>query len=151
MATDVCKIMAATIVHISVTIYVGDPIDYPRYRHTSLYLEFANQEPSALVHVVGPIGEFEFTVQDGYDPSQDSSLARKVDLGRLSVEDSRPNVIRFLRAVPIHNWGREFNCQSWVELALKRLTMSGMLSSEWYERGVDEMVDAISEARDEEI
>lgn len=99
---------------------------------------------------MGPIGEVEFTVQDGYDPAQESSLARKVDLGRLSVEESRPNIIQFLRAVQIHNWDREFNCQSWVELALKRLMMSNMLSSELYERGVDEMVDAISEARDEE-
>lgn len=53
MATDVCKIMAATTVYVSVTIYAGDPVDYPRYRHTSLFLEFANQGPSALVHVWG--------------------------------------------------------------------------------------------------
>lgn len=62
IATDVCKTMAATTVYISIAIYVGDPIDHQKYRHTNLYLEFANREPSALVHVVGPPGEFEFTV-----------------------------------------------------------------------------------------
>lgn len=56
-----------------------------------------------------------------------------------------------MRAVPIDNRDREFNCQVWVEAALKSLTASNMLSSEMYERGLDEMVDAIAEAKDEEM
>jgi len=59
-------------------------------------------------------------------------------------------MIDILRAVPVRNWDAEFNCQIWVEAALRRLRDLRLVSGEDYTRGVDGMVDAISEAEDEE-
>jgi len=142
--------MDATTVHISIAVFKGDPVDYQRYRHTSWSLTFANQDPSVVVHVAGPSGEFEFDTQDGYDPSQDRSLARLVDVGYMSVQASRVQVIEILRTVPVVNHDREFNCQTWVEAALKKFHGLGMLTNALYTQGVDEMVDVIAEATDEE-
>jgi hypothetical protein len=142
--------MAAATVHIGIAVFKGDPIDTQRYRHTSLYITFANHELSVIVHVVGPPGEFEFDTQVGYDPSQDKSLAKIVDVGFLSVESTRDQITQILRRVPIENEDREFNCQTWVEGALKKFRDLGMLTSALYARGLDEMVDVIAEATDEE-
>lgn len=142
--------MAATTVNISIAIYEGNPLDYQEYRHTALFASFANGNPSALVHVVGPPGEYEFEITDDYDPSRSRSLAKAVDVGSLSVQASRAQVIRVLEAVPVDNDDHEFNCQTWVEAALRKLAELSMLKRELYTQGVDGMVDAIAEARDEE-
>lgn len=142
--------MAATTVHVSIQIYRGDPLDYPRFRHTSLFLKFANQDPPTLIHVVGPIGEIEFTTQEGYDPSQAQSLARSVDVGCLSVQASRVQLIQLLRAVPVQNHDREFICQTWAEAAIRVLRDRGVLAGDLYTRGLDDMVNAIAEVEDEE-
>lgn len=142
--------MAAATVHISIAVFKGDPVDCQRYRHTSLFITFANQDPSVIIHVVGPPGEFEFDTQDGYDPSRDQSLAKLVDVGPLSVESTRDQITQILRRVPIENEDREFNCQTWVEGALKKFRELGMLTGALYAQGLDEMVDVIAEATDEE-
>jgi hypothetical protein len=142
--------MAAATVHISIAVFKGDPVDTQRYRHTSLFITFANQDPSVIIHVVGHPGEFEFDTQDGWDPSQDQSLARLVDVGFLSVESTRDQITQILRRVPVDNVDREFNCQTWVEGALKKFRDLGMLTSALYAQGLDEMVDVIAEATDEE-
>ncbi|KAM0718125.1 hypothetical protein Q7P37_006457 [Cladosporium fusiforme] len=120
------------------------------YRHTSLFIKFANGNPSTLVHVVGPPGEFNFEHRDSYDPSQSLSLAKTVDVGFLSVQASRGQMIQIMRTIPVQNEEREFNCQMWVETALRKLKEMGMLASNLYTKGVDGMVDAIAEAEDEE-
>jgi hypothetical protein len=142
--------MAAATVHISIAVFKGDPVDCQRYRHTSLFITFANHDPSTVFHVVGPPGEFEYDIQVGYDPSGDQSLAKLVDVGLLSVESTRNQIIQILRRVPIENEDREFNCQTWVEGALKKLREMGMLTDALYAQGLDEMVDVIAEATDEE-
>jgi hypothetical protein len=50
----------------------------------------------------------------------------------------------------VRNYDAEFNCQIWVEAALRRLRDMRLLGSEAYTEGVDGMVDAIAEAEDEE-
>ena len=54
------------------------------------------------------------------------------------------------RAVPERRHDAEFNCQIWVEAALRRSRDLRMLSSEAYTEGVDGMVDAIAETGDDE-
>lgn len=142
--------MAASTVHISIAVFKGDPVDCPRYRHTSLFVTFAGKDLSLIVHVVGPPGEFEFDTQVGYDPSQDLSLAKLVEVGPLSVESTRDQITQILRRVSIENEDHEFNCQTWVEGALKKFRELGMLTSALYAQGLDDMVDVIAEAKDEE-
>ena len=137
-------------VQISIAVYGGEPIDYPKYRHTSLFFEFANWEPSLLAEVVGPPEEYEFQTRDGCDPSQTQGIAKIVKVGASLVEVRRAQMTEILRTIPVKNWDLEFNCQTWVETSLKRLTELRMLSEDAYTKGVDGMVDAIAEAADEE-
>ncbi|KAL1586615.1 hypothetical protein WHR41_04564 [Cladosporium halotolerans] len=142
--------MAATTVQASVVIEKGIPLDYQKYRHTSLYFEFANLEPSATIQVIGPKKQYIFECKDDHDPTQNRSLAKIVALGSLAVETNRARLIQILQTVPIRNRDWDFDCQQWVEAALSRLKELGMLTSEAYTKGLDGMVDAISEAQDEE-
>lgn len=150
MTADAKKYMAASLVRISVAVFEGEPMDYQKYRHTSLFFEFANREPSFLAHVVGPPEEYEFQTRDGYDPSQSQSIAKVVEVGTSLVEVRRAQMVEILRTIPVKIWDLEFNCQMWVETALKRLSELRMLSEDAYAKGVDGMVDAIAEAADEE-
>ncbi|MBA7593033.1 hypothetical protein ES708_35243 [subsurface metagenome] len=75
--------MATTTVQANIVVEKGVPLDYQKYRHTSLYFEFANQEPSAVIQIIGPKKQYIFECKDGQDPTQNPSLARIVALGPL--------------------------------------------------------------------
>ncbi|KAI6823983.1 hypothetical protein KC367_g8187 [Hortaea werneckii] len=92
--------------HISVIVFKGSPLDYPQYRHTSLWLN-ANWTLS--------------------------------------------QILAFLQNVRIDHFDREFNCQTWIERALKSLKDERVLSPAEYDLGINGMVDAIAEAEDEEF
>lgn len=59
-------------------------------------------------------------------------------------------IFQILRAVPVLNHDREFNCQTWVEAAIRKLRDKSMLASDSYMHGLDGLVNAIAEAEDEE-
>lgn len=139
-----------TTIHISIIIYKGSPLDYPQYRHTALWLQFADRSPSLIIHVVGPSGGFEFECKQNSRPWEDQSLAKTVDVGHLTVATTPSQIAQTLQRIPVDNGDREFNCQTWIETALKRFRDSGDLSYEAYDKGLDSMVDAIAEAEDVE-
>ncbi len=139
-----------TTIHISIIVYKGSPLDYSQYRHTALWLRFADGSPPLLVHVVGPSGGFEFESRESSKPWESQRYANIVDVGTLTVAATSAQTVRALRSVPINNRDREFDRQKWVEDALKRFKNAGHLSTESYDKGVDGMVDAIAEAEDAE-
>lgn len=138
------------IIHISIIVYKGSPLDYSQYRHTSLWLRFADRTPPLLAHIVGPWGEFVFESRESFEPWESQRYAKIVDVGTLTAAATSAQMVRALQNVPINNRDREFDCQKWVKDALKRFKNAGHLSIESYEKGVDGMVDAIAEAEDEE-
>lgn len=77
------------------------------------------------------------------------SFAKEVPVGPLRVPMTRSQIKAFTSSTPLDNSSREFNCQVWVDAALKRLSDEGYLLIEDYSRGVDGMVDATMEAEDE--
>lgn len=135
---------------ITILIFKGEPLDYQRYRHTSLHVTFPDQQEPFVAHAVGPPGEYEFQVRELYDSTEVQGIVRTVKVGASLVPVDRDQMIDILRAVPVRNWDVEFNCQIWVEAAVGRLRDLRMLSSEAYTEGLDGMVDAIAEAEDEE-
>lgn len=80
------------------------------------------------------------------EPWDTQRYAKTVDVGYLSVLANPAQTVQALQSVPIDNYDREFNCQTWVEAALRRLKDVGHLSPVTYERGIDGMIDAIAEA-----
>lgn len=139
-----------TTVHISIIVHRGAPLDYPHYRHTALWSHFGDQYQPLIAHVVGPVGDFEFESREEAQPWKNEDFAKIVDVGPLATTITQPRLEALLRAIPIRNHDREFNCQTWVEAALKRLAESGLLAQQAYESGLDGMVEAIAEAEDVE-
>ena len=144
------EIMSSSPASISILVFKGEPLDYQRYRHTSLHISFTDDQDPFVAHAVGPPGEYEFQIREPYDSTESQGIVRTVRVGDLLVSVGRVQMIDVLRAVPVRNWDVEFNCQIWVEATLRRLRDLRLLSSEGYTEGVDGMVDAIAEAEDEE-
>ena len=142
--------MTPTAASLSILIFKGEPLDYQRYRHTSLHITFPDPQEPLVAHAVGPPGEYEFQIREPYDSIESQGIVRTVKVGSSLVSVVHDQMIDILRAVPVRNWDAEFNCQIWVEAALRRLRDLRLVSGEDYTRGVDGMVDAISEAEDEE-
>lgn len=147
---DVRRIMPSSPASISVLVFKGEPLDYQRYRHTSLHISFADDQDAFVAHAVGPPGEYEFQIREPYDSTESQDIVRSVKLGDSLASVGRTPLIEILRAVPVRNYDAEFNCQIWMEAALRRLRDMHLLSSEAYTEGVDGMVDAIAEAEEEE-
>ncbi|KXT00466.1 hypothetical protein AC578_1941 [Pseudocercospora eumusae] len=139
-----------TTVHINIIVYKGSPLDYTQYRHTALWLRFADGSPSLLAHIIGPLGGFIFEWKQSSKPWETQRYAKTVDVGCLTVAATPTQTVQALQSTPIKNRDREFNCQTWVENALKRLKDAGFLSEEAYSKGVDGMVEAIAEAEAED-
>jgi hypothetical protein len=56
-----------------------------------------------------------------------------------------------LRSTAIDNSDAEYNCQTWTELALRGLKEVGLLDDKGFERAVEELVEGIWEAEDDEM
>lgn len=144
------QIMSSSPASISILVFRGEPLDYQRYRHTSLHISFTDDQDPFVAHAVGPPGEYEFQIREPYDSTELQDIVRTVTVGNSLASVDRGQIIEVLRAVPVRNYDAEFNCQIWVEAALRRLRDMRLLGSEAYTEGVDGMVDAIAEAEDEE-
>ncbi|KAI6908458.1 hypothetical protein KC318_g4373 [Hortaea werneckii] len=136
--------------HISVVVYRGSPLDYPQYRHTSLWIRFADGNSPFLAHIVGPLQAFEFETKEMHDPTTTRSFAKLISVGWLRVSWTPSQITTFLQNVRIDRFDREFNCQTWIERALKSLKDLRVLTPAEYDLGINGMVDAIAEAEDEE-
>lgn len=134
---------------ISVLVHRGQPLDYQMYRHTAIFIQFQDDSPPLLVQISEPNGEYEFDCVPHYKPESNADLVKTIDVGFLRVAIEPATLARTMATVRIDNHDREFNCQTWVEMALKRLRDLELLTPEAYSDGVDGMVDAIAEAEDD--
>jgi len=139
-----------TNVHINIIFSKGSPLDYPQYRHTALWIQYANGSALILAHIVGPNGDYVFETRESAVPWETQGFARKIDVGLLAATATPAQIVQALRRVPINNRDREFNCQTWVEDVLRTWKNADILSVELYEKDVDGMVDVIAEAEDVE-
>ncbi|KAI7258699.1 hypothetical protein KC343_g4725 [Hortaea werneckii] len=147
----VLKPSAESKVHISIVVHKGEPLDYPQYRHSALFVRFRNDESLPyLAHIVGSPRDHAFETEDSGVPTDIPSFARLISVGWLSPSWTPSMLRQLFPAIPINNRDMEFNCQTWVERTLKVLRDSGALTPAQYDKGVNEMVDAIAEAEDEE-
>ncbi|KAK6435962.1 hypothetical protein LTR95_007849 [Oleoguttula sp. CCFEE 5521] len=142
--------MAASGVHISIIVHRGTPLDYPQYRHTALWLRFSDHSPDLTAEIVGAHGFFEFQTRDNADPYASRDFVRAIDVGYLTNTFTKASIVQALSRVLVDNRDREYNCQTWVQVALNMLMNDDYLPMEGYGRGLEQMVDAIAEAGDSE-
>lgn len=102
-----------------------------------------------MFHIIGASGFFRFEAYENPNPTESKKFAEMVEVGYLTSPASFTQVRQALQRILIDNQDREFNCQTWVENALKRLVEDGQLSTADYDRALNGMVDAIAAAEDE--
>lgn len=155
---DNAFVHVASALSVSILVFRGDPLDYQRNRHTALSFrplfpeDYGSRGGATLVvHIIGAPGEFGLQVYDHYDASQDTSrtLVKDILVGTLRKDASKAEVVQVLAQVPIENWDREFNCQSWVEKSIGKLRELEWVSAEEVEQGFDAMIECILEADEE--
>ncbi|OOQ81834.1 hypothetical protein PEBR_43357 [Penicillium brasilianum] len=160
---------------LSILVYIASPLDYARYRHAALYLEYEtahtdsgtegnsksksndsnpnteNDLKSSVMEVVGSPGNFMFYERLNTSPVPAIGLAKSVFVA--SIPDNVPvsSLRTTISGTPVADQESDWNSQNWVGDALGRLVTAGYLDAADKDRGLDDMVDVILEARDEEV
>lgn len=136
-------------IELSIAVYKGEPLDWQKYRHTALCLRPANANTPMIIHATGPKGEYVLETKDNYDPTRSTRLAKEVRVGSLRTPMTKAQLAALLYQTPIKNRDREFDCQKWVGDALQRLATAGYILQKDCDSGIDRMVEATMEAKDE--
>ncbi|KAJ5220062.1 hypothetical protein N7468_009266 [Penicillium chermesinum] len=146
-----------------ILVLVASPLDYARYRHTALHLDFGDKSPSpsenpsaeshirsCTMEIVGLPGFFSFSERINADlPTQKTTLARAIPVGEILAP--APAVRAVVSRTPIPDTAGDWNSQNWVGDALARLVQAGYLDAGGGGRALDKMVDTVVEAGDEKI
>ncbi|KAJ5640289.1 uncharacterized protein N7484_008151 [Penicillium longicatenatum] len=133
-----------------ILVFVGEPLDFTKYRHTALFFEFSNGSTCAM-HIEGAPGFFEFQSLDNYRPEQSRKLARKFPVAELRDSISEISIRGVVSRTPVKNRpaDADWNCQSWVADALTRMVNNGFLNASQRASAIDQMTDVCLEAKDE--
>ncbi|KAJ5780480.1 hypothetical protein N7457_005640 [Penicillium paradoxum] len=146
-----------------ILVFVASPLDYARYRHTALYLEFSDPQPtqtelpikSSFAEVVGSTGYYSFSERVNWEiPSSSTDLARTIPVATLSSSTPISHLRETISRTPIPEvpaGEEDWNSQNWVWDTLERLVVAGYIDAETKDRGLEEMVEVVLEAGDEEI
>ncbi|KAJ5288844.1 hypothetical protein N7478_001874 [Penicillium angulare] len=160
---------------LSILVFVASPLDYARYRHTALYIEFdeeihkeniittgttsanaslaINEESThiktAIMEVVGEPGFFTFSERLNWELPTSTNIAHVIPVA--TIDSSGLDMREIISKTRISNGDAEtdWNSQNWVGDVLDRLVSAGLLDVEKKERGVDDMIEAVLEAADE--
>jgi hypothetical protein len=136
---------------VSILVFVGEPLDYTKYRHTALFFEFPNGS-TCVMHVEGAPGIFEFKPLDNYKPEQSRKIANRFLVAELQDSISEVSIRGVVSRTPVKNSpaDADWNCQNWVADALTRMVNNGYLSASQRASAIDQMTDACLEAKDEQ-
>ncbi|KAJ5768317.1 hypothetical protein N7533_000900 [Penicillium manginii] len=107
---------------------------------------------SSIMEITGSPGFFCFAESVNTDIPTSSNLARVIRVS--SIQNAPPPALRLITSetpIPIDiPEEMDWNSQNWVGDALGRLVRAGYLGAGDRDRALDEMVDVVLEARDEE-
>lgn len=97
-----------------------------------------------VVWVVGGPRTFQIQDRNNYNTTTSAGFAKDVPVGWLRTPMPQPQLVALIPQT-LDNSNRGFNCQTWVEVVLKRLSDTGYLLQEDYSKGIDGMADATME------
>ncbi|KAJ5726183.1 uncharacterized protein N7483_007540 [Penicillium malachiteum] len=108
---------------------------------------------SSVMEVVGSPGFFTFSERLNLGVPTSANLARIITVSKIPSSIPSSSIRDTISQTRILNGDgdTDWNSQNWVGDALARMVKAGYLNEEVSERGIDEMVDAILEAKDEEL
>ncbi|KAH8162071.1 hypothetical protein CIB48_g6175 [Xylaria polymorpha] len=134
---------------IYIAVHKGDPMDFSKFRHTGIWCVPEDDSPHYYFHVKGFTGEFVFERRKNFDPTASRTFAKKVRVGKTKRSVASSELAAQMESVYVGNDDPEFNCQQWVDFALRTLYHNDYLSEEQYNSGLDGMIEATMEAEDE--
>ncbi|GAO20025.1 hypothetical protein UVI_02042580 [Ustilaginoidea virens] len=141
--------MPKTKFKIYIAVQKGDPVDFSKYRHTGIWCVPEDGSSHYYYHVKGLTGEFIFERRKNFDPTASRTFAKRVKVGTTRHSLTPSELAIQMESVPVANNDPEFNCQQWVDYALRALCHANYLTAEQYSAGLNEMLDAAMEAKDE--
>lgn len=163
---------------ISIIVNVGSLLDYARCRHTALFFEFGHgkeeekkkRKATAMMHVVGAHGFFEFQQVDDVDPRRSVDFRTSIAVGTIPAvvpaqvvpAAAVPADVAATHRTAISNVvsqtavlndaaNAEWNCQHWVADALSRMQSADWITRAQVSEAIDAMLSACSEATDVEL
>ncbi len=132
-----------------IVVHKGDPVDFQKFRHTALWLVPVDNGSNYYCHVRGSTGDFEYEKRSDYNPTRTRTFAKLINVGETKTSMTSSELTSQVEGTPVNNKDREFNCQTWVDDAVRRMYRAGYLTKEEYEEGTNGMLDATLEAIDE--
>ncbi|KAJ5749202.1 uncharacterized protein N7511_010898 [Penicillium nucicola] len=135
---------------LSILVYKGTPIDFPRYRHTALHALYTKNDYEWL-HVVAAHPFFKFQ-KDRHNPISEEPIAW-IPVCTVPEAVTRAMIHAACSRTTVRNepTDRDWNGQNWVGEALAELVDVGALSFEQRSLAIGVMTDVILEAEDEEV
>ncbi|KAJ5105872.1 hypothetical protein NUU61_003219 [Penicillium alfredii] len=133
----------------TIAVFVGDPVDFVKFRHVAIHIRFADGEDN-LVHVVGAHPFFIFTNEER-DPTTTRQLAVLIPVASAPDTIAKRAIQKACAATPVRNdlHHQDWNCQNWVGEALSELVEIGCVTEEQRSAAIAQMMDACLEAKDE--
>ena len=132
---------------LSIIVYKGSPIDASKYRHTALFLEFPDTT-TLLLHVTGASGFFQAEVKSDEDPSKSKKFVQKILVGEIQKHE-KVGIESTIISTPVNNSDCSWNCQNWIDDALKKLSDRQWITSDAHSKAIDAMAEVIVEAPDD--
>ncbi|KAJ6031494.1 hypothetical protein N7540_002226 [Penicillium herquei] len=134
-----------------------DPDQSNRELEPKIHDSYANTPnvpvKSSIMEVIGSPGFFTFSERLNLGVPTSANLARIITVSKLPSSIPSSSIRDTISQTAILNGDgdTDWNSQNWVGDALGRMVKAGYLNEEETEKGIDEMVDAILEAKDEEL
>ncbi|KAL2151832.1 hypothetical protein VTH82DRAFT_5016 [Thermothelomyces myriococcoides] len=145
---------------LSIIIYKGAPHDSYDKRHTALFIEYFDKsgDPSGtdLIDIHGIVKKWALRHTVNRDPTGSMSYGGSVVVKEWEVDvDETGRSSRRLRDdiinTRIDNEDLEFNCQKWLENAMKRLKLAGWLTEMEEEKSLSDAFDLILQAPEQPL
>jgi hypothetical protein len=136
---------------IYIAVHKGDPVDFSKYRHTGLWCVPVDGSSNYYYHVRGSLPDFRFEQLTDFDPTTSKTFTKKVEVGKTKRSLTSDELTEQMVSVDVLNNDAEFNCQQWVDFALRKLCDAGNLTEEQYNSGLNGMIDVMMEAEDEDL
>ncbi len=130
-----------------IIVYKGSPVDASEFRHTALFLEFPDKS-TLMIHVIGPNQFYQTEVKSGVDPAYSKKFIKKISVGTIQGQ-TKAAIESRIKATPVKNSDRSWNCQHWIGDALKRLADQKWISGGARSAAIDAMAEVIADAPDE--
>lgn len=107
---------------VSAVVFEGlENFDFQKLRHTGLWFEPVGGGTTVFYNVISGQGAYVFEKRENYQPLKAKRYADHAEVGTTRKTITYSDLEDKMRSVPCRNKDEEFNCQNWVDDAVKKL------------------------------